>query len=194
MSAPSAPAGAQPRRSAADVIRRLALQPHPEGGWYREIYRSRLQVHTSTGPRDACTDIYYLLERAQLSRWHVVDADETWHFYDGAPLQLHLYDPASGVLSTRLLDRPGAGDEPAAPDGSAAYAEPAAVVPAGVWQAACSRGEFSLVGCSVAPAFQFSGFRFVADLPDHARHFRALPAAGSQASACPPLHALRDLL
>ena len=160
-----------PAAAAAELIRRLALQPHPEGGWYREIHRSRQSVSTPAGARSAGTHIYYLLERGQASRWHVVDADEAWHFYDGAPLQLHLYDPASGGSEARLLAAPG-------PD-----REPAAVVPAAVWQAARTLGDFSLVGCSVAPGFEFSGFRFVADLPDHARHFSA-----------PSLQPLRDLL
>lgn len=162
--------------SAAALIDRLALQPHPEGGWYREIYRSRQSVQTSSGPRSAFTDIYYLLERGQQSRWHVVDADEGWHFYGGAPLQLYLYDPVNAALTGRLLAAPGVQSEPAA--------EPAAVAPAGVWQAARSLGDFSLVGCSVAPGFQFSGFRFVAELADHARHFNAVPA----------LQPLRELL
>lgn len=171
--------------SAAAIIDRLALQPHPEGGWYREIYRSRQAVLTSAGPRSAFTDIYYLLECGQQSRWHVVDADEAWHFHSGAPLQLYLYEPASGALTERLLHTPGLDREPTA------------VVPAGAWQAARSLGEFSLVGCSVAPGFEFSGFRFVAHLPDHARHFdpslredrRPLPPATSLS-----MHALRDLL
>jgi hypothetical protein len=152
---------------AADVIHRLALQPHPEGGWYREIHRSSQRVSTARGPRSALTDIYYLLERSQLSRWHVVDADEAWHFHDGAPLQLYLYDPADRLLTAPLLGTP------------AADREPTAVVPAGTWQAARSQGEYSLAGCSVAPGFEFSGFRYVADLPDHRHHFEA--AASLQA-------------
>ncbi|HTT05256.1 MAG TPA: cupin domain-containing protein [Steroidobacteraceae bacterium] len=178
--------------TATALIDRLALQPHPEGGWYREIYRSRQRVQTSAGPRSALTDIYYLLERGQQSRWHVVDADEGWHFYAGAPLQLYLYDPAHAVLTLRLLAAPGVQREPSAEPS----AEPAAVVPAGVWQAARCQGDFSFVGCSVAPGFQFSGFRLVADLPDHARHFSAEPAAGQSLQAQPSLslQSLRELL
>jgi uncharacterized protein len=173
-----------PLMSAADTIARLSLQPHPEGGWYREIYRSRQRVHTSAGARSALTDIYYLLERSQQSRWHVVDADEAWHFYAGAPLQLYLYDPVAGALTAHRLGTPDVVAEPAAAGEPLVFAEPAAVVSAGVWQAARSLGDFSLVGCSVAPGFEFSGFRFVADLPEHARHFHA-PS---------PLQSLRDLL
>jgi hypothetical protein len=157
---------------AADIISRLALQPHPEGGWYREIHRSTLRVGTAAGPRGALTDIYYLLEREQLSRWHFVDADEAWHFYEGAPLQLYLYDPGTQRFSARLLATAGA------------QCEPAAIVPAGVWQAARTLGDYSLVGCSVAPAFEFAGFRFVAELPDHQQHFAAVTS----------LQALRELL
>lgn len=72
----------------AGIIRRLALQPHPEGGWYREIYRSALSVRSTATARCALSSIYYLLERRQLSRWHVVDADEAWRFCAGATLEL----------------------------------------------------------------------------------------------------------
>ena len=87
-----------------------------------------------------------------------MDADEAWHFYDGAALQLYLYDPGAHRLTSPVLATPGP------------QREPAAVVPAGVWQAARSLGDYSLVGCSVAPGFEFSGFRFVADLPGHEHH------------------------
>jgi predicted cupin superfamily sugar epimerase len=145
---------------AQDIVSQLQLQRHPEGGWYRELYRSERQVLTPDGARSAVTSIYYLLERQQLSRWHVVDADEVWHFYGGAPLDLFAYEPGSGKLARSQLTALRNGGEPAG------------VVPAGVWQAARSQGDYSLVGCSVGPGFEFSGFRFVVSLPDHARHFR----------------------
>ncbi len=144
---------------ARDIIRQLSLQPHPEGGWYREIYRSPRQVDGPTGRRSAVTTIYYLLERDQLSRWHVVDADEIWHFYGGSALELLVYDPAPRVLTRHVLDGPELA------------AEPVAVVGAGVWQAARSLGEYSLLGCSVGPGFEFADFRFVADLDDYLGHF-----------------------
>jgi hypothetical protein len=144
---------------AQDIVRQLRLQPHPEGGWYRELYRSDRQVLAPDAARSALTSIYYLLERQQFSRWHVVDADEVWHFYGGAPLDLFTYDPAFRQLVHRQLT--------ALDDGG----EPAGVVPAGVWQAARSQGDYSLVGCSVGPGFEYSGFRFVVSLPDYARHF-----------------------
>ncbi len=144
---------------ARDIIQKLSLQPHPEGGWYREIYRSPTHVGGPNGSRSALTTIYYLLEQHQLSRWHVVDADEVWHFYRGAPLELLAYDPVPEILTRHVLDDPANGREPVA------------VIGARVWQAARSLGPFSLVGCSVAPGFEFKDFRFVANLPDHERHF-----------------------
>lgn len=144
---------------ASQVISELQLAPHPEGGWYREIYRSTDRVQRTGQSRSATTAIYYLLEQQQLSRWHVVDADEIWHFYAGAPLELLAYDPTARQLTRHVLWTPTA---PFAPVG---------VIPAGVWQAARSLGEYSLVGCTVSPGFEFSGFRFTADLPDHREHF-----------------------
>lgn len=140
---------------ARDIIQLLSLQPHPEGGWYREIYRSGLEVEGPRGRRSAVTTIYYLLERGQVSRWHVVDADEIWHFYGGAPLELLAYDPSSRELVRHVLNTP------------AETAHPVAVVGSGIWQAARTLGDYSLVGCSVGPGFEFADFRFVASLPGH---------------------------
>jgi uncharacterized protein len=153
-----------------DLIQALSLKPHPEGGWYREIYRSRMRVGASVGNRSALTTIYYLLERGQVSRWHVVGSDEIWHFYLGAPLEIFAYDPDSQVVTRQVLDHPTAGREPVA------------IIPAGIWQAARSLGDYSLLGCSVGPGFEFADFRFVASQPRHEEHF-----AGR-------LTALRDLL
>ena len=148
-----------PETPAARIIETLGLQPHPEGGWYREVQRSRERVTTARGDRAALTTIYYLLEQGQVSRWHVVDADEVWHFHDGAALELVAYEPTSGALRRLVLSKPGTG------------AEPIAAIAAGTWQAARSLGEYSLVGCSVGPGFEFADFRFVATLPRHAEHF-----------------------
>jgi predicted cupin superfamily sugar epimerase len=144
---------------AKDVIQALQLAPHPEGGWYREIHRSTDRVQRGAESRSATTAIYYLLEQQQLSRWHVVDADEIWHFYGGAPLELLAYDPASRQLNRQRLHT------------VAADARPVGVIAAGVWQAARSLGEYSLVGCTVSPGFEFSGFKFTVDLPEHRSHF-----------------------
>jgi predicted cupin superfamily sugar epimerase len=141
------------------VIVRLDLKPHPEGGWYREIYRSSTSVQTTRGARSAITAIYYLLEREQISRWHVVEADEIWHFYEGAPLELLAYDPEPHALARHVLGN------------TTDDHERVAVMRQGVWQAARSLGDFSLVGCSVGPGFDFEDFRFVASLPDHRGHF-----------------------
>jgi len=146
-----------------DLVDKLALQPHPEGGWYREIYRSPTRVETARGSRSAITTIYYLLERHQLSRWHIVQADELWHFYAGAPLELLEYDPTSRKLVRHML-----GYVEAMPTLGATSV---AVIPAGVWQAARSVGEYSLVGCTVGPGFEFEDFRFVTALSDHEAHF-----------------------
>jgi len=145
------------------LIERLSLEPHPEGGWYREIYRSASEVDTPLGARAALTTIYYLLERNQLSRWHVVASDEVWHHYGGAPLELLAYDPATHKLLRRVLASPT--------DRDAAVGEPVAVIERGRWQAAQSLGEYSLLGCTVGPGFEFADFRFVSALDDHAAHF-----------------------
>ena len=146
--------------TARDLIEKLALTPHPEGGWYREVFRSSARVDTSRGPRSAITAIYYLLERHQLSRWHVVETDEIWHLYGGSPLELLAYSLDSRRLVRHVL---GNADE---------RNEPVAVVEAGVWQAARSLGDFSLIGCTVGPGFEFEDFRFVVSVPGHAAHFQ----------------------
>ena len=159
--------------SARDLVDKLALQPHPEGGWYREIYRSPTRVETPRGSRSAITTIYYLLERHQLSRWHVVQADELWHFYAGAPLELLEYDPTARKLQRHILGHvdstPGASADAAAGSSGAVSV---AVIRSGVWQAARSLGDYSLVGCTVGPGFEFADFQFTADLPSHAEHFK----------------------
>jgi uncharacterized protein len=150
---------------AAQLVARFALEPHPEGGWYREIHRSTMMLDTARGPRSALTSIHFLLERAQTSRWHVVAADETWHFADGAPLELLVYQPQSRTLRVLAL-------------GAAAQGfEPTGCVCAGEWQAARSRGAWSLAGCDVAPGFDFEDFQFVAALPGHEAHFSGELAA-----------------
>ncbi len=140
------------------VIERLKLQPHPEGGWYIEIHRAGQSVRADQGVRAAITAAYYLLERDQVSRWHVVDSDEVWHFHQGAPLELLAYDPKLRLFNRNVL-------------GPAKGQHFAAVVPRGVWQAARSLGPFSLVACDVGPGFDFADFQFVSAVPDHEEHF-----------------------
>jgi predicted cupin superfamily sugar epimerase len=128
---------------AADAaIRALELKPHPEGGWYAETWRAV----SAGGERPAGSAIYYLLRLGERSHWHRVDAAEAWHHYAGDPLELRI-SRAGRTLETIAL-----GDDLAAGE------RPQAVVPAGAWQAARSLGAWSLVGCTVAPAFDFAGF------------------------------------
>jgi uncharacterized protein len=145
--------------TAADWIARLDLQPHPEGGWYREIYRSKNLVAASQGRRAAITTIYYLLEQGQVSRWHMVASDEIWHFYAGDPLELLRYAPDSRSLETIAV-----GSDPT-------HQSVVGVIPAHVWQAARPLGRYALVGCTVGPGFDFDDFTFVADVPNHGEHF-----------------------
>jgi len=129
------------RLSAAEVIERLKLQRHPEGGHYRETFRDSQMLDG----RAASTAIYFLLARGERSRRHRIDAVEVWHHYAGAPLLLLIGD-GRGTATIRLGEDLGAGEEPQA------------VVPAGAWQSAESLGDWTLVGCTVAPGFEFSGF------------------------------------
>ena len=128
--------------SAAEVMRLLDLKPHPEGGHYRQTFRDPRTVDAG---RAASTAIYFLLARGERSHWHKVDAAEVWHYYGGAPLALSIADQAQ--RSTVQLG----------PD-LAAGERPQAIVPAGVWQAAETLGAWTLVGCTVAPGFEFAGF------------------------------------
>ena len=129
--------------TAADVIARLGLQPHPEGGHYRETFRDgRLDA----SGRALSTAIYFLLARHQRSHWHRIDAVEVWHFYAGDPLTLRIAHDG-GVQHTIRLGPDAAADQ-----------RPQAIVPAQAWQAAESNGDWTLVGCTVAPGFDFATF------------------------------------
>jgi len=135
-----------PMLSTDDIARLLDLEPHPEGGLYRETFRDAATVASGVdAARAASTAIYYLLRVGEVSRWHRVDASEVWHWYAGAPLALTIAD-AQGRRDNRLGPDLAAGERPQA------------VVPAGVWQQAASLGTWTLVGCTVAPGFQFAGF------------------------------------
>ncbi|HEY4375944.1 MAG TPA: cupin domain-containing protein [Acidimicrobiales bacterium] len=127
---------------ADDVIARLHLQPHPEGGWYRELWRDE----PGDGTRGAGTAIHFLLPAGERSHWHRVDATEIWHHYAGAPLVLAVAAP-DGALTEVVLG-----------DDLLAEQQPQGIVPPHAWQAAWSTGAWTLVGCTVAPAFDFAGF------------------------------------
>jgi uncharacterized protein len=128
--------------SAAEIIVRLDLKPHPEGGHYRETFRDD---RLDEGGRARSTAIYFLLARGQRSHWHRIDAVEIWHYYAGHALTLQIAGD-SGVRSIRLGPDLDAGEVPQA------------IVPAHAWQAAESLGEWTLVGCTVAPGFDFAAF------------------------------------
>jgi uncharacterized protein len=124
------------------IIATLGMQPHPEGGYFVETWRDV----PAGGGRGVGTAIYYLLQAGERAHWHRVDAAEIWHWYAGAPLELALsmdgYAVEVAMLGGDLL----------------AGARPQHVVPAGAWQSATSTGAWTLVGCTVSPAFEFSGF------------------------------------
>jgi predicted cupin superfamily sugar epimerase len=124
------------------IIERLGLQPHPEGGWFRETFRDA----RGGGMRAHSTAVYFLLKDGESSHWHRVDAAETWHFYRGAPLRLSIAEgdvaPTHHVLGPALEESQ----------------HPQLVVPPGAWQAAKPLGAYTLVGCTVAPGFEFASF------------------------------------
>ena len=143
--------------AAQHLIARLGLEPHPEGGFYRETYRSEERIQRGIPPveRAAATAIYYLLADDAYSAWHRIQSDELWHFHAGDSLNVHVLED-DGTVSTHRLGH-------AAHDAMAVYQ---AVVPAGCWFAAERvPGEhgYALVGCTVAPGFEFSEFELADD-------------------------------
>lgn len=125
---------------AGEVIERLGLLPHPEGGWYRETWRG-----VDVDGRAVGTSTYYLLEEGEPARWHRVDADEVWSWHAGAPLELAVSEDGR-TETRRILGTALARDE-----------RPQLVVPARAWQSARTLGAWTLVGCAVAPGFSFEG-------------------------------------
>jgi predicted cupin superfamily sugar epimerase len=144
--------------SGRDWIERLGLAPHPEGGWYRETFRSTERVTTADGRlRPATTLIHYALFAGETSAWHRVAGDEAWIHCDGAPLELTIVHRGLSKAERVQL---------------ASAAAPHHVVPGGAWQMARSLGSGSLVSCSVAPGFEFADFELLRDLPDELAEFR----------------------
>ena len=132
--------------TAAGIIAALGLARHPEGGWYAETFRDN-SGDGPAGGRGHSTAIYFLLEGGDLSVWHRVrDAAEVWHFYAGATLEIRVFDETEGTVSFTLGNDLAAGERPQT------------VVPANRWQTARSLGDWTLVGCTVAPGFDFSQF------------------------------------
>ena len=123
---------------AQQLIATLGLEPHPEGGWYRQVFRSEERVtrHHDGAERRALTTIYFLLVEGTVSRPHVVKSDEVWHFYEGDPLELAVGDERVTLDAEHRVH----------------------VVPARVWQSARPLGAYALVGCTVGPGFEFEDF------------------------------------
>ena len=132
---------------ARQLIETLQLAPHPEGGFYRRVFESRRQA---AGGRAQSSAIFFLLPGGALSRWHRVDADELWHWHEGGTLELLVAEAPTAELRREILGPVGAGSLPQR------------AVPAHAWQAARCQGDYVLVGCTVAPAFEFAGFELLA--------------------------------
>ena len=128
-----------------EMIEIHGLKPHPEGGYYRELFR----LASDDGGRDVVSSICYLLPAGQVSAWHRFDALEIWHYHAGAALGLELSDGSSSISRIRLGMDPDA--------------QLQVLVPAGVWQRARSEGDWTLAGCTVVPAFEFAGFELAPD-------------------------------
>jgi hypothetical protein len=133
--------------TAAEIIARLELKPHPEGGHYRETFRD---ARTDANGRSVSTAIYFLLARGERSHWHRVDAVEVWHYYAGSALTLWIAHDGGTRHEVKLGPDVAAGERPQA------------IVPAQAWQAAESTGDWTLVGCTVAPGFEFAKFELAA--------------------------------
>jgi predicted cupin superfamily sugar epimerase len=128
--------------AAAEIIARFELKPHPEGGYYRETFRDS---RADADGRSRSTAIYFLMARGQRSHWHRIDAVEIWHYYAGDALTLKIADD-DGQWSFKLGPNIAAGEQPQA------------IVPPHTWQSAESNGDWTLVGCTVAPGFEFATF------------------------------------
>ena len=138
---------------AEHLKRLLALEPHVEGGHYRRIYESTSSdaFDDEQRQRPMATSIYYLLCAGEVSQWHRIDADEIWHWYEGEPIEMLRFDPRERQLTRHRLG-------PVSHDSA-----PVFVVPAGCWQAARPLGSYALVGCTVAPGYEWRGFSTLGD-------------------------------
>ena len=136
---------------ASALIEMLGLAPHPEGGYFREVFRSQLKVRPEDGrpPRASLTTIYFLLVKGQVSTWHRVAADEAWHYCEGDPLELTWIDQAKRRVVRHVLAPVAEGQAPVV------------VVPAGCWQLAWPLGAYTLVGCTVGPGFEYEDWELL---------------------------------
>ncbi|WP_243042141.1 cupin domain-containing protein [Dyella sedimenti] len=143
----------------AELKTLLQLQPHVEGGYYHRFHPS---LKAAGGGRPAMSAIHYLLQAGEFSHWHRVDAEEAWHFVEGEPLELLIYDPGNKRLERRCLGPLAEGRTPVA------------VVPAGAWQAARPLGRYALATCLVAPGFEYDRFELLAEDDPLAGHLAGL--------------------
>jgi hypothetical protein len=152
-------------RRAKDLISDLRLQPHPEGGYFRQIFKSahKVQRLDKKSVRSALTTIYFLLIKGEHGRWHRVTSDEAWHFYEGDPVEVYWID-GQDVVHREVLGT------------ATSNAHPMCVVPAGCWQAARPLGEYSLLGCTVAPGFEFEDFEMLSGGSTALAHITSLDA------------------
>lgn len=149
-------------KRAKELIELLSLQPHPEGGYFRERFRSAhlVGLEDQKGTRKAVTTIYYLLTGSDHSALHLINADEVWHYYEGDALELFWIEPGAREYKHQLL-------------GPVAEASrPVAVVPTGCWQAAQSTGKYTLTGCTVGPGFEYEDFRLLRGHPEEEKMIR----------------------
>lgn len=137
----------------SELIKQLELETHVGGGYLREVFRSSNQINLpgSQGERRALTTIYYLLAAGQYDCWHRLDGDEAWHYYEGATLELFWIEPGEEKYTLRLVGQVGESSQPVA------------VVPGGCWQMARTTGDYSLVGCTMGPGFEFEDYRQLKD-------------------------------
>ncbi len=150
------------------VIEQLNLLPHPEGGFYREIYRSEQKVIWQNATFSACTAIYFLLQNGDVSRFHRIPQDEVWHYYEGHPLELIIFNESDLKIHRVVLNENNR----------------ICTVPGKWWQAARTTGEYTLVGCTVSPGFEFELFEMLSDYPDKLWLFKNSLAEFSEFCGC----------
>lgn len=152
------------RSRVEELVETLGLAAHPEGGFFRELFRSAQTVRPADGrsARAALTVIHFLLPGGAHGRWHEVRSDEQWTFLEGAPLELHVLEPGATAVRTVHLGPLAAG------------ATPTAVVPGGAWQATSAGAQHGLVTCTVGPGFDFADFRLLGGDPAACQRIREI--------------------